>query len=199
MFTLPGALGPIALAQPPRGLRPADAGRRGDPPRGGRRTRSTSGPRSACWRCCTPGARTSRCTRTSIASSPAAGSRPTGAAGSPAATTSSCRSASSAACSGASSSAGLRAAFQRGRLRFPGRLAALARPGAVPPPARRDGPHRMGRVRQAAVRRARDGAEVPGAVHAPGGHQQPPPGRPRGRPGHASAGRTTPTGAGRGP
>ena len=48
--------------------------------------------------------------------------------------------------------AGLRAAFQRGRLRFPGRLAALARPGAVPPPPRRDGPHRMGRVRQAADR-----------------------------------------------
>ena len=47
--------------------------------------------------------------------------------------------------------AGLRAAFQRGRLRFPGRLAALARLRSVQPPARRDGPHRMGRVRQAAV------------------------------------------------
>ena len=43
VFTLPGALGPIALAQPPRGLRPADAGRRGNPPRGGRRPQTPRG------------------------------------------------------------------------------------------------------------------------------------------------------------
>ena len=43
VFTLPGALGPVALAQPPRGLRPADAGRRGDPARGGRRPEAPRG------------------------------------------------------------------------------------------------------------------------------------------------------------
>ena len=47
--------------------------------------------------------------------------------------------------------AGLRAAFQRGRLRFPGRLAPLARLGSVRPPALRGGADRMGRVRQAAA------------------------------------------------
>ena len=36
---------------------------------------------------------------------------------------------------------------------------------------------RLGRVCQAAVRRPRGGPEVPGPVHPPGGHQQPPAGR----------------------
>ena len=49
--------------------------------------------------------------------------------------------------------AGLRAAFKRGRLRFPGDSAALARLGAVPPPPLRGGADRMGRVRQAADRK----------------------------------------------
>ena len=49
--------------------------------------------------------------------------------------------------------AGLRAAFERGRLRFRGRLARLADAGRVRPPARRGGPDRLGRLRQAAVRR----------------------------------------------
>ena len=79
---------------------------------------------------------------------------------------------------------GLRAAFQQGRLRFRGRLAALARP------------ERFHHLLDETVRTewvvyakppwggAATVLEVPGAVHAQGGHQQPPPGQPRGRPGH---------------
>ena len=175
---------PGRAAQPPCGVRPAHAGRREDPPRRWPRTRNTSGPRSACWRCCTPGARTWRCTRTSIASSPAAGSRSTGVVGSPAVTTSSCRSASSAVCSGASSSAGCVPPSSRG--------GSASRAGW----RRWPGPERFHRLLDETVRtewvvyakppwrQGRDGAEVPGAVHAQGGHQQPPPDRPRGRPGH---------------
>ena len=129
----PGGLGPIALAQPAGGLRPADAGRRGDPARGGRRPQAPRGRGRRAWRCCTPGARTSTCTRTSIASSPAAGCRPTGAVGSPAATTSSSRSASSAACSGASSSPGSAppssgggSASRASWRRWPGRIGSTA-------------------------------------------------------------------------
>ena len=94
---------------------------------------------------------------------------------------------------------GLRAAFQRGRLRFPGRLAALARPERFHRLLCRDGPHRMGRVRQAADQRTRDGLEVPGPVHAQGGHQQPAAWSASRTARSPSAGRTTPTAAGRGP
>ena len=91
-------------------------------------TPSTSGPRSASWPSSTPGARTCSITRTSIASCRAAGCRLTVRAGSPAGRASSCRCASSAASSGASSSPCSEAAFDRGRLSFHGKLAALADP-----------------------------------------------------------------------
>ena len=56
---------------------------------------------------------------------------------------------------------------------------------------------RLGRLRQAPLRRTGAGAEVPGPVHPPGGHQQPPADRPGGRPRSRSAGRITPTAGGR--
>ena len=78
----------------------------------------------------------------------------------------------------------LRAAFDRGRLAFHGKLSRAGRPGRIPTPARRQCPDRVGRLRQAALRRPGAGAEVPGPVHPPGGDQQPPADRPGGRPGH---------------
>ena len=67
----------------------------------------------------------------------------------------------------------LRAAFDRGRLAFHGKLSRAGRPGRIPTPARRQCPDRVGRLRQAALRRTGAGAEVPGPVHPPGGDQQP--------------------------
>src|SRR4051812_43931019 len=80
--------------------------------------------------------------------------------------------------------AGLRAAFKRGRLRFPGRLAVLGDSEQYKPSPLRDGADQLVRVCQATDKRPRDGLKASGAVHTQGGHQQPPPGQPRGRPGH---------------
>ena len=75
-------------------------------------------------------------------------------------------------------------AFDRGKLSFHGKLAALADAGRVSTPARRQRPNRVGRVRQAALGRTGTGAEVPGPVHPPRGDQQSAAGRPGGRRGH---------------
>ena len=94
--------------------------------------------------------------------------------------------------------AGLRAAFESGRLRFPGELAPLAEP------------RRFDRLVSEAVGTEwvvyakppfggpEVGVEVPGPVHAPGGDQQPPAGRSWRAVGCGSAGRTTPQAAGGG-
>ena len=83
-----------------------------------------------------------------------------------------------------------------GAARLPRQAQPAGRPGRIPTPARRQCPDRVGRLRQAALRRPGAGAEVPGPVHPPGGDQQPPAGRPGGRPRSRSAGRTTPTAGG---
>ena len=78
----------------------------------------------------------------------------------------------------------LGAAFDRGKLSFHGQLAALADPGEFRRRLAASRPDRVGRLRQAPLRRAGAGAEVPGPVHPPGGDQQPAAGRPGGRRGH---------------
>ena len=69
--------------------------------------------------------------------------------------------------------AGLHTAFRRGKLRFPGKLAALADPGQFNRSAVADRANQLGRVCQATMGRTRDCLEVPGSVHAQDGHQQP--------------------------
>ena len=66
----------------------------------------------------------------------------------------------------------LRSAFDRGQLSFHGKLAPLADPRRVPTPTRRQRPNRVGRVRETAMGRTRAGPQVPGPVHAPRGDQQ---------------------------
>ena len=68
----------------------------------------------------------------------------------------------------------LRAAFDRGKLSFHGKLAALADPAEFQRRLAVSRQDRVGRLRQAAVRRPGTGAEVPGPVHPPRGDQQPP-------------------------
>ena len=137
-------------------------------------TRSTSGPRSASWPSSTPGARTCNIIPTSIASCRAAGSSPDGSRWVP------CRPGFFLPVRVLSRVfrgkflALLKAAFDRGKLSFHGKLADAGRPGRVPTPARCQRQDRMGRLRQAPVRRPGTGAEVPGPVHPPRGDQQPP-------------------------
>ena len=125
----PGGARPDRLAEPAGGLRPAVPGRRRDLAADRRRSRSTSGPRSASWPSCTPGARTSSTTPTSTASSPAAGSSPDGSRWV------ACRPGFFLPVRVLSRVfrgkflALLRAAFDRGKLSFHGKLAALADPG----------------------------------------------------------------------
>ena len=57
VFTLPSVLGPVALPTPAR-CTACSCGLPRKPSSRWPRTRNTSGPKSACWRCCTPGART---------------------------------------------------------------------------------------------------------------------------------------------
>ena len=79
---------------------------------------------------------------------------------------------------------GLRAAFRRGRLRFPESSPSwVTRNNSTVSSPRRCGPNWVVYAKPT-DKRPRDGVEVPGAVHAQDGHQQPPPGQPRGRPGH---------------
>ena len=78
----------------------------------------------------------------------------------------------------------LRTAFDRGKARLPRQARPLADPGEFQRRLADSCQDRVGRLRQAPVRRAGTGAEVPGPVHPPGGDQQPPadrPGRGRGR------------------
>ena len=104
VFTLPAADRRHRLPEQGQGLRPTVHGGGRDAHHDRRRSASTSAPRSASPRCCTPGDRTSTTTRTSIASCPAAASRRMARAGFPAGQASSCRSGCSHGCSGACSS-----------------------------------------------------------------------------------------------
>ena len=178
----PAALGPIALQNPREvygllfGPPPRPCGR--SPP-----TPSTSGPRSAFLAVLHTWGQNLNTTPTSIASSPAAGSRPTEPLG----------------------------RRPHGVLP-PGPRPQPCLPGQVPRPApgrlRRGKLSFHGQARRAGRRRtvprgsppvvqtewvvyakppfggAGTGAEVPGPVHPQGGDQQPPAGRPGGRPGH---------------
>ena len=85
---------------------------------------------------------------------------------------------------------GLRAAFEAGELGFFGELAALAEPAAFARRLARTAAGRVGRLCQAALRRARTGAGLSRPLHPPRRHRQLPPGQPDRRPRSPSAGGT---------
>ena len=194
VFTLPAPVGRDRLPEQGRWSTPSCSAPRPrrcapSPP-----TPSTSAPRSASSPCCTPGARPCTIIRTSIASCPAAACRPTAPAGSPAGPASSCRSACSRRLFRRLFLQSLQAAFDAGQLGFFGDLADLADARRLRrPPATSFGAHRLGRLRQAAVRRPRAGAGLSRPLHPSRRHRQLPPGRAGRRPGRASAGRTIAT------
>ena len=193
----PGGARPDRLAEPAGGLRPAVPGRRRDLAADRRRSRSTSGPRSASWPSCTPGARTSQHHPHVHCVVPGGGLSPDGSRWV------ACRPGFFLPVRVLSRVfrgkflALLRAAFEQGQALLPREARRAGRPGRVPAPARRQRQDRVGRLRQAAVRRPGAGAEVPGPVHPPGGDQQPAGWSPWRTARSRSAGRTTRTGESR--
>ena len=133
-----------------------------------------SAPRSAWSRCCTPGGRTCIIIPTSIASSPAADCRPTARAGSPAGRASSCRCACSRGCSGGCSSSELQAAFEPASSASPATSPAWPSQAAFERHLGELAPARMGRLRQAALRRPRAGARLSRPLHPSRRHRQQP-------------------------
>ena len=87
----------------------------------------------------------------------------------------------------------LQAAFEAGELGFFGELAGLAEPAAFARRLRAAAPGRLGRLRQAAVRRPRTGAGLSRPLYPSRRHRQQPPGQPDRRPRSPSAGRTIAT------
>ena len=155
--------------------------------------RSIWAPRSASSPCCTPGGRTCCTIRTCIASCPAAGSRRT------ASSWIACRPGFFLPVRVLSRLFRrlflheLEKAFDAGQLRFFSSLQPAAGAGGVPAPPGTGSPGRMGRLRQAALRRAAAGPRLCRALHPPRRHLQQPPARRSTTARSASAGRTTGT------
>ena len=86
---------------------------------------------------------------------------------------------------------GLVRLHRAGKLRFFGDLSASGRPRCLRGPSRAAAQDRLGRLRQATLRRPRGRAGLSQPLHPPGRHLEPPPGQRRCRAPWRSAGRTT--------
>ena len=192
VFTVPPAVAEVAAPEQGRRLRPALPHRRPERCAPSPPTRATSAPRSASSPCCTPGARRSSTIPTCTASSPV-GASPTTAAAWVA-----CRPGFFLPVRVLSRYfrrvllAALEDAFESGQLHFAGRLQPLADPRRFAEHLRPGPQDRMGRLRQAALRRPRAGPRLPRSLHPPDRHQQPAPTQPRRRLGALSLHRLPP-------